>query len=255
MLGKLMGVPKLGGGSSTDSDCPFEGDYTVPPLPVTEGMQHIRIMEGVSRSLPSSPLLTHQAISMRLQPMKRLTGAAGSHSAAPGDQLQLLLLPAVNKAPAVSMAMAGPMRLDWDRQEVPNRKCAGAGSYLAPQDRVCRPATEEGGELVSLSCSAQCGLNCENEAHAGPLGYARRKLGGWGGLTEPAVPAFGKEDQPTAARLHTHSTLTCREHFNRHAACLEDSGPLAAGGYANPGAVALATRVHHSSVTSRERGF
>ncbi|KAJ8345475.1 hypothetical protein SKAU_G00296680 [Synaphobranchus kaupii] len=65
-----------GCGSSTDSDCAFEGDYTVPPLPVTEGMQHIRIMEGVSRSLPSSPLLTHQAISMRLQPMKRLTGEA-----------------------------------------------------------------------------------------------------------------------------------------------------------------------------------
>uniref|UniRef100_W5N3K0 Tetratricopeptide repeat, ankyrin repeat and coiled-coil containing 2 n=1 Tax=Lepisosteus oculatus TaxID=7918 RepID=W5N3K0_LEPOC len=61
------------GGSSADSDCAFEGDYAVPPLPVTEGMQHIRIMEGVSRSLPSSPLLTHQAISVRLQPMKKLT--------------------------------------------------------------------------------------------------------------------------------------------------------------------------------------
>ncbi|KAG5854912.1 hypothetical protein ANANG_G00042980 [Anguilla anguilla] len=62
------------GGSSTDSDCAFEGDYAAPPLPVTEGMQHIRIMEGVSRSLPSSPLLTHQTVSMRLQPMKKLTG-------------------------------------------------------------------------------------------------------------------------------------------------------------------------------------
>uniref|UniRef100_A0A3P8RD83 Tetratricopeptide repeat, ankyrin repeat and coiled-coil containing 2 n=1 Tax=Astatotilapia calliptera TaxID=8154 RepID=A0A3P8RD83_ASTCA len=40
---------------------------------MTEGMQHIRIMEGVSRSLPSSPLLTHQTISVRLQPMKKLT--------------------------------------------------------------------------------------------------------------------------------------------------------------------------------------
>uniref|UniRef100_A0AAR2K537 Tetratricopeptide repeat, ankyrin repeat and coiled-coil containing 2a n=1 Tax=Pygocentrus nattereri TaxID=42514 RepID=A0AAR2K537_PYGNA len=37
-------------------------------------MQHIRIMEGVSRSLPSSPLLSHQAINMRLQPLKRLPG-------------------------------------------------------------------------------------------------------------------------------------------------------------------------------------
>lgn len=41
---------------------------------MTEGMQHIRIMEGVSRSLPSSPLLTHQTIGVRLQPVKKLTG-------------------------------------------------------------------------------------------------------------------------------------------------------------------------------------
>nr|XP_046234263.1 protein TANC2 isoform X6 [Scatophagus argus] len=60
-------------GGSIDSDCAFEGDYAVPPLSMTEGMQHIRIMEGVSRSLPSSPLLTHQTISVRLQPMKKLT--------------------------------------------------------------------------------------------------------------------------------------------------------------------------------------
>lgn len=51
----------------------------MPPFSMTEGMQHIRIMEGMSRSLPSSPLLTHQTISMRLQPVKKLTGkdAAG----------------------------------------------------------------------------------------------------------------------------------------------------------------------------------
>ncbi|XP_029933045.1 protein TANC2 isoform X3 [Myripristis murdjan] len=62
-----------GQGGSIDSDCAFEGDYAVPPLSMTEGMQHIRIMEGVSRSLPSSPLLTHQTISVRLQPVKKLT--------------------------------------------------------------------------------------------------------------------------------------------------------------------------------------
>ncbi len=61
-------------GGSIDSDCAFEGDYAVPPLSMTEGMQHIRMMEGVSRSLPSSPLLSHQAISVRLQPVKKLTG-------------------------------------------------------------------------------------------------------------------------------------------------------------------------------------
>uniref|UniRef100_A0A9J7YN41 Tetratricopeptide repeat, ankyrin repeat and coiled-coil containing 2a n=1 Tax=Cyprinus carpio carpio TaxID=630221 RepID=A0A9J7YN41_CYPCA len=59
---------------AVQGECVFEGDYAVPPLPVTEGMQHIRIMEGVSRSLPSSPLLSHQALNMRLQPLKRLPG-------------------------------------------------------------------------------------------------------------------------------------------------------------------------------------
>ncbi|XP_024140726.1 protein TANC2 isoform X6 [Oryzias melastigma] len=63
----------IGQGGSIDSDCAFEGDYAVPPLSMTEGMQHIRIMEGVSRSLPSSPLLTHQSIGVRLQPVKKLT--------------------------------------------------------------------------------------------------------------------------------------------------------------------------------------
>uniref|UniRef100_A0A3B3UV29 Tetratricopeptide repeat, ankyrin repeat and coiled-coil containing 2 n=1 Tax=Poecilia latipinna TaxID=48699 RepID=A0A3B3UV29_9TELE len=66
----------IGQGGSIDSDCAFEGDYAVPPLSMTEGMQHIRIMEGVSRSLPSSPLLAHQAIGVRLQPVKKLTGTA-----------------------------------------------------------------------------------------------------------------------------------------------------------------------------------
>ncbi|XP_063156497.1 protein TANC2 [Candoia aspera] len=61
------------GGSSAENDCAFEPEYAIPTLPVPEGMQHIRIMEGMSRSLPSSPLLTHQSISVRLQPMKKLT--------------------------------------------------------------------------------------------------------------------------------------------------------------------------------------
>uniref|UniRef100_U3J6Z0 Tetratricopeptide repeat, ankyrin repeat and coiled-coil containing 2 n=1 Tax=Anas platyrhynchos platyrhynchos TaxID=8840 RepID=U3J6Z0_ANAPP len=67
---------RSGQGTSTENDCAFEPDYAIPPLPVTEGMQHIRIMEGMSRSLPSSPLLTHQSISVRLQPVKKLTGDA-----------------------------------------------------------------------------------------------------------------------------------------------------------------------------------
>uniref|UniRef100_A0A4W2GHU9 Tetratricopeptide repeat, ankyrin repeat and coiled-coil containing 2 n=1 Tax=Bos indicus x Bos taurus TaxID=30522 RepID=A0A4W2GHU9_BOBOX len=74
--GKSSRKNRSSGGISTESDCAFEPDYAVPPLPVSEGMQHIRIMEGMSRSLPSSPLLTHQSISVRLQPVKKLTGDA-----------------------------------------------------------------------------------------------------------------------------------------------------------------------------------
>ncbi|XP_060752928.1 protein TANC2 isoform X2 [Tachysurus vachellii] len=72
--GKSNRKNRNSGGAPGDGESVFEGDYAVPPLPVTEGMQHIRIMEGVSRSLPSSPLLSHQALSMRLQPLKRLPG-------------------------------------------------------------------------------------------------------------------------------------------------------------------------------------
>ncbi|XP_039769530.1 protein TANC2 isoform X2 [Ornithorhynchus anatinus] len=64
------------GGTSTESDCAFEPDYAIPPLPVSEGVQHIRIMEGASRSLPSSPLLAHQSVGVRLQPVRKLTGDA-----------------------------------------------------------------------------------------------------------------------------------------------------------------------------------
>ncbi|KAJ7984871.1 hypothetical protein DPEC_G00359270 [Dallia pectoralis] len=58
-------------GGSVDSDGAFEGDFAAAPLSATEGMQHIRLMEGVSRSLPSSPLLAHQAASVRLQSTKK----------------------------------------------------------------------------------------------------------------------------------------------------------------------------------------
>lgn len=63
-------------GGSVDGDAAFEPDNDGVPVPLsmTEGLQHIRMMEGVSRSLPSSPLLSHQAVGVRLQPVKKLTG-------------------------------------------------------------------------------------------------------------------------------------------------------------------------------------
>ncbi|KAL1780019.1 TANC2 isoform X3 [Sigmodon hispidus] len=86
------------GGIPTESDCAFEPDYAVPPLPVSEGMQHIRIMEGMSRSLPSSPLLTHQSISVRLQPVKKLTG---------DDEQELGPPPSVDEAANTLMTRLG----------------------------------------------------------------------------------------------------------------------------------------------------
>ncbi|KAK7123142.1 hypothetical protein R3I94_020057 [Phoxinus phoxinus] len=64
-----------GQGGSIDSDCAFEGDYAVPPLSMAEGLQHIRIMEGLSRSLPSSPLLIHQT-SRPLPSVRKVCGMA-----------------------------------------------------------------------------------------------------------------------------------------------------------------------------------
>uniref|UniRef100_A0A8C2JIM2 Tetratricopeptide repeat, ankyrin repeat and coiled-coil containing 2 n=1 Tax=Cyprinus carpio TaxID=7962 RepID=A0A8C2JIM2_CYPCA len=63
-------------GGSIDSDCAFEGDYAVPPLSMAEGLQHIRMMEGVSRSLPSSPLLTHQTSSSRPPSVRKVFSTA-----------------------------------------------------------------------------------------------------------------------------------------------------------------------------------
>nr|XP_055032898.1 protein TANC2 isoform X3 [Misgurnus anguillicaudatus] len=65
------------GSSSIDSDCAFEGEYAVPPISMAEGVQHIRQMEGVSRSLPSSPLFTHQNASSRLQPVRKVFATGG----------------------------------------------------------------------------------------------------------------------------------------------------------------------------------
>ncbi|XP_028844036.1 protein TANC2 isoform X3 [Denticeps clupeoides] len=67
-----------GPGGSVDSDCAFEADYAVPPpLSMAEGLHHVRMMEGASRSLPSSPLLAHQSVGLRLPSVRKLTGTGG----------------------------------------------------------------------------------------------------------------------------------------------------------------------------------
>ncbi|XP_053115150.1 protein TANC2 isoform X2 [Hemicordylus capensis] len=94
------------GGSSTENDCAFESEYAIPSLPVPEGMQHIRIMEGMSRSLPSSPLLTHQSISVRLQPMKKLT--------APLRKAKFVESPRIPESELGSPTLTSAPKLDLD---------------------------------------------------------------------------------------------------------------------------------------------
>ncbi|XP_060111800.1 protein TANC2 isoform X3 [Heteronotia binoei] len=94
------------GGNSAENDCAFESEYALPSPPVPEGMQHIRIMEGVSRSLPSSPLLTHQSISVRLQPMKKLT--------APLRKAKFVESPRIPESELGSPILSSAPKLDLD---------------------------------------------------------------------------------------------------------------------------------------------
>nr|XP_056719316.1 protein TANC2 isoform X2 [Euleptes europaea] len=94
------------GGNSAENECAFESEYALPSPPVPEGMQHIRIMEGVSRSLPSSPLLTHQSISVRLQPMKKLT--------APLRKAKFVESPRIPESELGSPTLTSAPKLDLD---------------------------------------------------------------------------------------------------------------------------------------------
>ncbi|XP_061120786.1 protein TANC2 isoform X6 [Syngnathus typhle] len=114
-------------GGSFDGDCAFEVDYyaALPPPPspfsMAEGVQHIRIMEGVSRSLPSSPLLGHQALGIRLQAVKKLT--------APLRKAKFVESPRVPQSELGSSDPAGNSHLD--------RLCLGESSQeLGPPPTV-----------------------------------------------------------------------------------------------------------------------
>ncbi|XP_061666625.1 protein TANC2 isoform X1 [Syngnathoides biaculeatus] len=105
-------LSRFGQGGSLDGDCVFEVDYysalppppPPPPLSMAEGVQHIRIMEGVSRSLPSSPLLGHQALGARLQAVKKLT--------APLRKAKFVESPRVPQSELGSPDAAGSSHLD-----------------------------------------------------------------------------------------------------------------------------------------------
>ncbi|KAJ8284474.1 hypothetical protein COCON_G00033240 [Conger conger] len=181
------------GGSSTDSDCTLEGDYAVPPLPVTEGMQHIRIMEGVSRSLPSSPLLTHQTISMRLQPMKKLTGESNQELGPP---------PSVDEAANTLMT-----RLGFLLGEKVSEGPAGAPYSMEEQDDTQGLAMTQRispcSTLTSSTASPPAGSPCSTLPPAAP-GNSGNKDCAYGSVTSP-TSTLESRDSGIIATLTSYS--------------------------------------------------
>ncbi|XP_066518825.1 protein TANC2 isoform X2 [Hoplias malabaricus] len=119
----------IGQGGSIESDCAFEGDYGVPPLSVAEGLQHIRMMEGVSRSLPSSPLLAHQTVNVRIQPVSKLSGAA----TAPVRKAKFVESPRIPESAFSSTTLTPPS----GRNHHPDpQRPGGLGQELGPPPSV-----------------------------------------------------------------------------------------------------------------------
>ncbi|KAL4630866.1 protein TANC2 isoform X9, partial [Arapaima gigas] len=181
------------GGSSTDSDCTFEGDYAVPPLPVTEGMQHIRIMEGVSRSLPSSPLLTHQTIGMRLQPMKKLTGNSNQELGPP---------PSVDEAANTLMTRLGFLLGDKVSEGQPGARYSmeeqDDSQGLAATQRISPCST-----LTSSTASPPASSPCSTLPPAAP-GNPGNKDCTYGSVTSP-TSTLESRDSGIIATLTSYS--------------------------------------------------
>ncbi|XP_024913718.1 protein TANC2 isoform X9 [Cynoglossus semilaevis] len=181
----------IGQGGSIDSDCAFEGDYAVPPLSMTEGMQHIRIMEGVSRSLPSSPLLTHQTISVRLQPVKKLTGESSQELGPP---------PSVDEAANTLMTRLGfllgdkvsegPASTQYSMEEPEARQ--GQNQRISP----CST-------LTSSTASPPAGSPCSTLPPAMP-GQAGTKDCAYGSVTSP-TSTLESRDSGIIATLTSYS--------------------------------------------------
>uniref|UniRef100_A0A3Q3IYM2 Tetratricopeptide repeat, ankyrin repeat and coiled-coil containing 2 n=1 Tax=Monopterus albus TaxID=43700 RepID=A0A3Q3IYM2_MONAL len=184
----LLRLPSHPAGGSIDSDCAFEGDYAVPPLSMTEGMQHIRIMEGVSRSLPSSPLLTHQTISVRLQPMKKLTGESSQELGPP---------PSVDEAANTLMTRLGFLLGD----KVSEGPAGTQYSMEEPegQNQRISPCST----LTSSTASPPAGSPCSTLPTAMP-GQAGNKDCAYGSVTSP-TSTLESRDSGIIATLTSYS--------------------------------------------------
>ncbi|XP_067088925.1 protein TANC2 isoform X1 [Osmerus mordax] len=189
--GKSNRKNRNSGGSSTESDGLFEGDYGVPPLPVTEGMQHIRIMEGVSRSLPSSPLLSHQAINMRLQPTKRMPGE---------EAVELGPPPSVDEAANTLMTRLGFLLGDKMNEGVPGGAQYGMDEHDHSQVMSVTQRISPCSSLASSTTSPPAGSPCSTL----PPGGGSGNPGAYGSITSP-TSTLESRDSGIIATLTSYS--------------------------------------------------
>ncbi|XP_059936785.1 protein TANC2 isoform X2 [Mesoplodon densirostris] len=204
------------GGISTESDCAFEPDYAVPPLPVSEGMQHIRIMEGMSRSLPSSPLLTHQSISVRLQPVKKLTGDAEQELGPP---------PSVDEAANTLMTRLGFLLGEKVTEVQPgdqyNMEVQDENQTSAITQRISPCST-----LTSSTASPPASSPCSTLPQVST--NATAKDGSYGAVTSP-TSTLESRDSGIIATLTSYS-----ENMERTKYVGESSKELGSGGNVKP---------------------
>ncbi|XP_023985970.1 protein TANC2 isoform X3 [Physeter macrocephalus] len=204
------------GGISTESDCAFEPDYAVPPLPVSEGMQHIRIMEGMSRSLPSSPLLTHQSISVRLQPVKKLTGDAEQELGPP---------PSVDEAANTLMTRLGFLLGEKVAEVQPgdqyNMEVQDENQTSAITQRISPCST-----LTSSTASPPASSPCSTLPQVST--NATAKDGSYGAVTSP-TSTLESRDSGIIATLTSYS-----ENMERTKYVGESSKELGSGGNLKP---------------------
>lgn len=200
--GKSNRKNRNSGSDSVEGECVFEGDYAVPPLPVTEGMQHIRIMEGVTRSLPSSPLLSHQALNMRLQPIKRLPGDEGQNLGPP---------PSVDEAANTLMT-----RLGFLLGDKVNEGTAGAQYTMEEQDDPqCLSMTQRispCSSLASSTASPPAGSPCSTLPAGAPGNMSTRDCA-YGSITSP-TSTLESRDSGIIATLTSYSENA--EHGGKH---------------------------------------
>ncbi|XP_051744732.1 protein TANC2 isoform X2 [Ctenopharyngodon idella] len=165
-------------------------------------MQHIRIMEGVSRSLPSSPLLSHQALNMRLQPLKRL----------PGDESQELgPPPSVDEAANTLMTRLGFLLGD-KVNEGPGGAQYNMEEQDDPQGISMTQRISPCSSLASSTASPPPGSPCSTLPAGAPGNMGNRDCA-YGSITSP-TSTLESRDSGIIATLTSYSENA--EHGGKH---------------------------------------